>query len=330
MAEIKSVAVYLGSSNKVPQHFKDATAELGNALGDNNLALIYGGMADGPMGIIARTVLDKGGHVTGVLPKKIEDSNRILHNLSETIHVKDLWERKLDIFDRSDALVAMPGGYGTLDEVTEVLHWLNEGLHNKPVVLVNVEGYWDDLIECLERATDAGYFPEDMWENIIVTASPRLVVPALKAWTPPQRNIKTNAPFPHFEHDILAPSKAGKPVLLSGGTPADFYKFANALVFKQLDKHHRPVTMLDPLGIFEPFEKWVETARKNSFITDKCSRYPLIAQTPQDLKAMIDGHVHETVDLDNEKWGERLEDQRANDNRPEAAGRKNGDRKPSP
>lgn len=305
MSDIKTVCVYLGSSNKVSDVFKNDTRSLGEELGKNGIDLVYGGMADGPMGIIARSVLEHGGHVTGVLPEKIEDSNRILQNLPETIYVKDLWQRKLDMFKRADAYVAMPGGYGTIDEVTEVLHWLNEGLHNKPVVLVNTDGYWDDFIGFMQAATDEGYYPEHLWANILVVEDSTKVVAALDNWQAPPRVIDENRIFPHLEGEILNPAAAESPVVITGPTPENMYRLSNALVFKQLDKHHRPVAVLDEDHIYDGFLKWVEKANAESFITDKCARYPLVGNSSAELRTLIDGHSHEVVDLDNEKWGQR-------------------------
>lgn len=313
MSDIKTVCVYLGSSNKVRDVFKDSTRELGEELGKNNIDLVYGGMADGPMGIIANSVLDSGGHVTGVLPEKIEDSDRILHNLSKTIHVKDLWERKLDMFQRADAYIAMPGGYGTIDEVSEVLYWLSEGLHNKPVVLVNTDGYWDEFVSFLQNATDDGFFAEHLWDNLLVVDTPHNAVTALNNWKAPQRSVDENATFPHLEDEILDPARAKDPILVAGPTPENIYRLANALVFKQLNKHGRAVGILDEDGVYEPFVKWVEKANSESFITDKCAKYPLLGRTPVELAEKVERHSHEVVDLDSEKWGER---DASNDNQP--------------
>src|SRR5690606_31937137 len=106
-----TLTVYLGSSGHARSVFKEAAAELGRLIAAHGKKLVYGGMDAGLMGILATAALDNGGHVTGIIPQKLKDSERILTNLSETVLVQDLWERKSLMFKRADAILALPGGF---------------------------------------------------------------------------------------------------------------------------------------------------------------------------------------------------------------------------
>ena len=145
MNSIETLTVYLGSSGHARPIFKNAAIELGRLIGESSKRLVYGGMDAGLMGLLAIAALEAGAHVTGIIPRKLKDSERILKNLSDTVMVEDLWDRKKRMFKQADAIISLPGGYGTLDESLEMLYWAALNLHNKPLVLVNIEGYWDFL-----------------------------------------------------------------------------------------------------------------------------------------------------------------------------------------
>jgi uncharacterized protein (TIGR00730 family) len=112
-------------------------------------------MDAGLMGIIARAALEAGAHVTGIIPRRIQDSERIMPGLSETVMVDDLWDRKKRMFLKSEAVLVLPGGFGTFDEALEVLYWGSLGLHAKPLVLINIEGYWNEAISYLQTLPDS-------------------------------------------------------------------------------------------------------------------------------------------------------------------------------
>jgi len=154
MQNIQHITVYLGSSGTARPVFREAAMQLGALIADSGKHLVYGGMDAGLMGLVAADALAHGGEVTGIIPTKIKDSERILKNLTETILVDELSERKALMFQKADAVLALPGGFGTLDESLEVLYWGNLGLHNKPLVLINIEGYWDGLITYLRALPD--------------------------------------------------------------------------------------------------------------------------------------------------------------------------------
>lgn len=149
MTIIKSVCVYCGSSSRVDQAYKDAAVELGKALAANKWDLVYGGGRVGLMGLVADSALASGSKVVGIIPQHIQ-AREIEHTDLTELHVVDSMHiRKQMMVDRGDAFVILAGGLGTLDEFFEILTWKQLGLHDKPVVMVNINGYWTKMIEAI-------------------------------------------------------------------------------------------------------------------------------------------------------------------------------------
>lgn len=149
MTKIKSVCVYCGSSSRVDDVYKEAAAELGSLLAAQNWDLVYGGGRVGLMGIVADSALAAGSKVVGIIPKHIQ-AREIEHTDLTELHVVDSMHiRKQMMVDRGDAFVILAGGLGTLDEFFEILTWKQLGLHDKPVVMVNIRGYWDKMVEAI-------------------------------------------------------------------------------------------------------------------------------------------------------------------------------------
>lgn len=140
---IKSVCVYCGSSNFASDYFKSQAALLGKYLAENNWNLVYGGSSVGLMGIVADAVLENGGKAIGIIPKFLQDREVEHTGLTEFYEVETMHERKQMMVDKSDAFVTLPGGLGTMDEMFELLTWKQLGLHDKPIILANLESYWD-------------------------------------------------------------------------------------------------------------------------------------------------------------------------------------------
>lgn len=166
MTKIKSVCVYCGSSARVDQVYKDAAVELGRTLAANKWDLVYGGGRVGLMGLVADSMLGAGSKVVGIIPQHIQ-AREIEHTDLTELHVVDSMHiRKQMMVDRGDAFVILAGGLGTLDEFFEILTWKQLGLHDKPVVMVNVNGYWTKMVEAIKhiaeekfmRAEDLGMF----------------------------------------------------------------------------------------------------------------------------------------------------------------------------
>jgi uncharacterized protein (TIGR00730 family) len=155
MITIKTVCVYCGSGAGTNPRFIEAASALGKTFAENGIRLVYGGGSVGMMGAVASAVLDHGGSVTGIIPDFLTTREHALNRVQETIVTPDMHERKRLMFERSDAFVALPGGIGTLEELVEQLTWKQLGRHAKPVLLANIDGFWEPLLALLAhmRAT---------------------------------------------------------------------------------------------------------------------------------------------------------------------------------
>ena len=183
---MKSVAVYCGSSSGAnPLYIAQAQA-LGAALVAQNLTLVYGGGRVGLMGTIADAVLAHGGQVIGVIPDFLADKELAHLGCTELHVVKSMHERKLLMADRADGFIAMPGGYGTLEELFEVLTWGQLGLHQKPVALLNVDGYYDHLLLALDRMRDDQLLHTENRAQLLQSPNPEDLLAQMNAYQPVQ------------------------------------------------------------------------------------------------------------------------------------------------
>jgi hypothetical protein len=155
MSTIKTVCVYCGSGPGTNPRFMESAKALGKALAEGGIRLVYGGGSVGMMGAVATSVLDHGGMVTGIIPGFLTAKENALKRVQEMIVTPDMHERKRLMFEHSDAFVALPGGIGTLEELVEQLTWQQLGRHSKPVLLANIDGFWEPLLALLAhmRAT---------------------------------------------------------------------------------------------------------------------------------------------------------------------------------
>ena len=151
MPNQKSLCVFCGASNAVDKKFLDIGAEFGKLLAARGITLVYGGGDCGVMGAVANATMKDGGHVTGVFPVSLRNIENEHQSLTEIIIVNTMHERKQNMFDRSDAFIVFPGGFGTMDEMFEILTWKQLLLHDKPVVIFNYQGYWDPLIALMHN-----------------------------------------------------------------------------------------------------------------------------------------------------------------------------------
>ena len=164
---IKSVCVYCTSSSKISSVYFDATDQLGLLLAKNNINCICGAGNKGLMNSLTDSVIRNGGHVTGIIPQFMVDEGWHHQKLSEIIVTETMHERKSLMAEKSDAVIALPGGCGTLEELLEIITWRQLGLYNKPIVILNVNGYYDDLIRMLEKAISESFMREEhkkMWQ----------------------------------------------------------------------------------------------------------------------------------------------------------------------
>ncbi|MCG7601728.1 TIGR00730 family Rossman fold protein [Halomonas sp. McH1-25] len=151
------VCVYLGSREGHDPRFREAAVALGRGIAERGLGLVYGGASIGLMGAVADAALDAGGEVIGVMPHHLVDREMAHLGLSELIRVDNMHERKASMAAHADAFVALPGGIGTLEELFEVWTWQYLGLHDKPVGLLDVAGFYQPLLRFLDNAVDAGF-----------------------------------------------------------------------------------------------------------------------------------------------------------------------------
>lgn len=154
---LSSICVYCGSSDGNEAGFVEAGARFGTILAEAGVDLIYGGASVGVMGAVARAVLAGGGKVTGVIPDFLTKVEVQLNEVTELIVTDSMHSRKWAMFERADAFVALPGGIGTLEEVVEMLTWAQLGRHSLPIVIANLDGFWDPLIELLDHIVKAGF-----------------------------------------------------------------------------------------------------------------------------------------------------------------------------
>lgn len=182
MTTISAICVYCGSSPGNDPDYEIAARSLGAAIAANGIRLIYGGGTNGLMGAVADEVMKNGGKVTGIIPDflmKYEASGDSLQTLDELVVTADMHERKHMMFERSDAFVTLPGGIGTLEEVVEMMTWAQLGRHTKPIVLANINGFWDPLTTLLEHMSEAGFIHTQHRVKPIVVSEPSEIVPSI-------------------------------------------------------------------------------------------------------------------------------------------------------
>ena len=158
--KIKNICVYCGSSSGKNPAYSQAAAKLAQALCERNIGLVYGGSAVGVMGTIADAVLAAGGEATGVIPKALAIKEVAHESLSELHVVASMHERKALMADLADGFIALPGGWGTLEEIFEILTWAQLGFHDKPCGLLNIEGYYDGLFDFLDNSFEQQFVSE--------------------------------------------------------------------------------------------------------------------------------------------------------------------------
>jgi len=181
MNKIKTVCVYCGSGPGTNPRFVEAAIALGKIFAENNIRLVYGGGSVGLMGAIAKSVLDHGGTVTGIIPDFLRARENALTRVQEMIVTPDMHERKRLMFERSDAFVALPGGVGTLEELVEMLTWQQLGRHAKPILLANVDGFWEPLMSLLAHMRTAQFIRPNLEVDILMTERVEDILPRLRA-----------------------------------------------------------------------------------------------------------------------------------------------------
>ena len=180
MKNIKNICVYCGSSSKVDDVYKDAAGKIGQLIAAEGWGVVYGGGRVGLMGIVADAALESGGSVIGIIPEHIQEREVQHLNLTELHVVDTMHARKQMMVDKSQGFVILAGGLGTLDELFELLTWKQLGLHDKPIVIVNMNGYWTKLLETLQHIADKGFMRPDDLRLFVVVDTVEDVPEALK------------------------------------------------------------------------------------------------------------------------------------------------------
>ena len=170
---IQRLAIFLGSRDGSDPRFADQAYDVGGRLADRGVELVYGGGGSGLMGRLSQGVLDGGGRVYGVIPRFMVDREwGRLHQPGVQMHVVDtMHERKAMMAERAEAFLTLPGGLGTLEELFEVWTWQTLGLHSKPVGVLNADGFWDPLVDTLQRLADNGFMDRRTVDRLVVAAS---------------------------------------------------------------------------------------------------------------------------------------------------------------
>ena len=182
---MKRVCVFAGSNLGARDEYSAVAQELGRALAQRELGLIYGGARVGLMGVVADAVLEASGHVTGIIPEALVSKEVAHAGLSDLRVVRSMHERKAMMADLADGFIALPGGWGTLEEFFEVLTWAQLGLHQKPCGLLNVEGYFDRLLTFMGHAIDEGFLRREYGAMVPVSSSPGALLDMLAAYRAP-------------------------------------------------------------------------------------------------------------------------------------------------
>ncbi len=184
---MQSIAVYCGSSSGNNPQFIAKAIELGHLLAQRKITLVYGGGRVGLMGTIADAVLDKGGRVLGVIPTFLKEQELGHEGVTELIEVDSMHERKQRMIELAEGFIAMPGGFGTLEEITEALTWSQLGLHRFPCGLLNIDGYYDGLIACVEAMHGANLLRVEDRDRLLAQAEPTALLESMLAWQPPAK-----------------------------------------------------------------------------------------------------------------------------------------------
>ena len=182
---MERICVFCGSSPGAKPEYSEAALELGHALADKNIGLVYGGGNVGLMGKIAKAVLEKGGKVTGVIPKALAEKEVAFTELDDLRIVGSMHERKALMADLSDGFIALPGGLGTIEEFVEVLTWAQLGIHQKPCGLLNVCQYYKKFSDFIDHVTDQNFLEKGHRDIVLVDDNPQSLLKKFESYCPP-------------------------------------------------------------------------------------------------------------------------------------------------
>ncbi len=181
VSRVKNICVYCGSGPGLNPAYAVAAKLLGQSMAANKIGLVYGGGSLGLMGEVARATLDAGGRVTGIIPAFLSQREKMLREADELIVTEDMHQRKMLMFERSDAFVALPGGIGTLEELVEQLTWSQLGRHDKPIILANIDGFWSPFLHLLAHMKGDAFIRPGLDIRFVVVDRAEQIVPTVIA-----------------------------------------------------------------------------------------------------------------------------------------------------
>ncbi|TVU00887.1 hypothetical protein EJB05_05987 [Eragrostis curvula] len=183
-SRFKKICVFCGSSSGKKTSYHDAAVDLAKELVSRDIDLVYGGGSIGLMGLVSQAVYHGGRHVIGVIPKTLMTNEITGETVGEVMPVADMHQRKAEMARQSDAFIALPGGYGTLEELLEVITWAQLGIHRKPVGLLNVDGYYNSLLTFIDQAVEEGFISPRARRIIISAPTAQELMDKLEEYVP--------------------------------------------------------------------------------------------------------------------------------------------------
>ncbi|PSS18017.1 Cytokinin riboside 5'-monophosphate phosphoribohydrolase [Actinidia chinensis var. chinensis] len=192
-SRFKSVCVFCGSSYGKRESYRDATLQLGQELITRKLDLVYGGGSAGLMGLISQAVHRGGGHVLGIIPRTLMCEEITGETVGEVRPVANMHQRKAEMARHSDCFIALPGGYGTLEELLEVITWAQLGIHDKPVGLLNVDGYYNYLLTFIDKAVEDGFIKPSQRHIIVSATNATELIQKLEEYVPVHDGVVAKA-----------------------------------------------------------------------------------------------------------------------------------------
>lgn len=181
---MNSVSVFCGSSEGNDQMIIETAYQLGQTLAENTIALVYGAAKIGIMGKVAKGALDRKGKVIGVIPHFLETKEIVHDGLDELIVTDNMHDRKVIMYDRSDGFMIIPGGFGTMDEFFEITTWGQLGLHTKPIGILNINGYYDALIQQCNKMVERGFLKQENLNAVVVDRTIEELLVKMKNYVP--------------------------------------------------------------------------------------------------------------------------------------------------
>lgn len=182
---MRSVVVFCGSSMGNDRAYYDHAYTLGRVLASNGISVVFGGGKVGLMGALAEGAMHHDGQVIGIIPTFLKTKEIANEDVSQMIEVENMHERKMRMHTMSDAIIAMPGGWGTMEELFEMMTWAQIGLHSKPIGILNVNGFYDPFLQLLNKMVQDGFVKEEFMQMVIVGTKVEMLIADMQNYTPP-------------------------------------------------------------------------------------------------------------------------------------------------